>query len=238
MYDCYYLKANYTSPFCNNIVRNADTGYVESVRGGFLNRDEETANGVDLNILHQYSFEAAGLYVDAGIDITANFPKERALLYTNDENNIDWRDSIGQPGYPKKYIQARQFFRTGDWTLSFATTFIDDVEQRDDQIDDWGNAFGLENDEERFIESDTCLGVARGDVECRDVGFIKNYVVHTASAYYRTDNMVIGMGVRNLFDKEPPMVDGSEIDSKSNVPLGYGYNINGRNFFVNLEYTF
>jgi iron complex outermembrane receptor protein len=238
MYDCYYLKANYTSPFCNNIVRNADTGYVESVRGGFLNRDEETANGVDLNILHQYSFEAAGLYVDAGIDITANFPKERALLYTNDENNIDWRDSIGQPGYPKKYIQARQFFRTGDWTLSFASTFIDDVEQRDDQIDDWGNAFGLENDEERFIESDTCLGVARGDVECRDVGFIKNYVVHTASAYYRTDNMVIGMGVRNLFDKEPPMVDGSEIDSKSNVPLGYGYNINGRNYFVNLEYTF
>ena len=43
------------------------------------------------------------------------------------------------------------------------------------------------------------------------------------------------MGVRNLFDKEPPMVDGTEIDSKSNVPLGYGYNINGRNYLVNLE---
>lgn len=238
MYDCYYLKENYASAFCNNIVRNAETGYVESVRGGFLNRDFETANGLDLNILHEYSFEAGSLYVDAGIDITANFPKERALIYLNDENEEDRSDYIGEPGYPKKYIQARQFFRTGDWTLSLSSTFIDDVEQDQDQIDDWGNAFGLLNDEDRQIEADTCLGVARGDVECRDVGFIKNYVVHTASAYYRTDNMVIGMGVRNLFDKEPPMVDRTEIDSKSNVPIGYGYNINGRNFFVNVEYIF
>ncbi len=238
MYDCYYLKENYASAFCNNIVRNADTGYVESVRGGFLNRDFETANGLDLNILHEYSFEAGSLYVDAGIDITANFPKERSLIYLNDENEEDRSDYIGEPGYPKKYIQARQFFRTGDWTLSLSSTFIDDVEQDQNQIDDWGNAFGLLNDEDRQIEADTCLGVARGDVECRDVGFIKNYVVHTASAYYRTDNMVIGMGVRNLFDKEPPMVDRDEMDSKSNVPIGYGYNINGRNFFVNVEYIF
>ena len=121
--------------------------------------------------------------------------------------------------------------------LSFATTFIDDVEQAEEQIDDWGNAFGPENDEGRFIESETCYGRALGDTNCRDVGFIKNYVVHTASAYYRRDNMIFGFGIRNLFDKEPPMVDGSEIDSKSNVPLGYGYNING-DYFMNVEYTF
>ena len=238
MYDCYVAQAGYVSKFCDNITRNADTGYLEEIRGGFLNRDEETAVGIDVNILHEYSFSAGNLFVDAGIDISANFPKEKALLYVNDQNEEDYTDYIGQPGFPKKYIQARQFFRTGDWTLSFATTFIDDVEQAEEQIDDWGNAFGLENDEGRFIESETCYGEARGDANCRDVGFIKNYVVHTASAYYRRDNMIFGFGIRNLFDKEPPMVDGDEIDSKSNVPLGYGYNINGRNYFMNIEYTF
>ena len=159
-------------------------------------------------------------------------------MYVTDEGGVDYTDYVGEPGYPKKYIQARQFYRTGDWTLSFASTFIDDVAQNKDQVDDWGNAFGLENDEGRFIDSDTCLGPDNGDANCRDVGFIKNYIVHTASAYYRKDNMVLGFGIRNLFDKEPPMVDGSEITSKSNVPLGYGYNINGRNFFMNVEYTF
>jgi len=238
MYDCYVSQEGYVSRFCDNISRNADTGFLEEIRGGFLNRDEETAVGVDVNILHEYSFSAGNLFVDAGIDISANFPKEKALLYINDQNEEDYTDYLGQPGFPKKYIQARQFFRTGDWTLSFATTFIDDVEQDEDQIDDWGNAFGLANDEGRFIESETCYGETRGDVNCRDVGFIKNYVVHTASAYYRRDNMIVGFGVRNLFDKEPPMVDGSEITSKSNVPLGYGYNVNGRNFFMNVEYTF
>jgi len=238
IYDCYFAKANLQSTFCNNITRNTETGYIETVTGGFVNRDEEAASGVDLNILHEYSFQLGNLYVDAGLDIVANFPKERSLLYVTDEGGVDYTDYVGEPGYPKKYIQARQFYRTGDWTLSFASTFIDDVAQNKDQVDDWGNAFGLENDEGRFIDSDTCLGPDNGDANCRDVGFIKNYIVHTASAYYRKDNMVLGFGIRNLFDKEPPMVDGSEITSKSNVPLGYGYNINGRNFFMNVEYTF
>ena len=39
------------------------------------------------------------------------------------------------------------------------------------------------------------------------------------------DNLTIGLGARNVFDKEPPMVDPSEIDSKSNAPLGYGYSL-------------
>jgi iron complex outermembrane receptor protein len=238
IYDCYFAKANLQSTFCNNITRNTETGYLETVTGGFVNRDQEAANGVDVNILHEYSFQFGNLYVDAGLDIVANFPKERSLLYVTDDGRIDYTDYVGEPGYPKKYIQARQFYRTGDWTLSFASTFIDDVAQNKDQLDDWGNAFGLENDDGRFIESDTCLGPVRGDVNCRDVGFIKNYIVHTASAYLRKDNMILGFGIRNLFDKEPPMVDGSEISSKSNVPLGYGYNINGRNFFMNVQYTF
>ena len=58
------------------------------------------------------------------------------------------------------------------------------------------------------------------------------------SLYYRQDNWNVGVGVRNVFDKEPPMVDGIEIQSKSNVPLGYGYNINGRSYFMNVLYRF
>ena len=56
--------------------------------------------------------------------------------------------------------------------------------------------------------------------------------------YYYKDNLTLGFGIRNVFDKAPPMVDPSEIDSKSNAPLGYGYSLNGRNYFFNVRYNF
>ena len=161
------------------------------------------------------------------------------MLYVNDENENDREDYVGEPGYPEYYIYSRFFADMGDWRLSWQTTFMDDVAQdEEDELDDWGNAWGLENEDEQNIKSHTCLGEDYGDTDCRDVGFIKNYVVHNMSLYYRQDNWNVGVGVRNVFDKEPPMVDGTEIQSKSNVPLGYGYNINGRSYFMNVLYRF
>jgi len=238
-YDCFVGKAGLTSVWCNNIVRDPTTSYITEIKAGFLNRDSEIAAGIDLNILHTFSFSVGDTFIDAGIDITANKVKERSLLYINDENENDREDYVGEPGYPEYYIYSRMYADMGDWRLSWQTTFIDDVAQdEEDALDDWGNAWGLENDEGRDIKSHTCLGTAYGDTDCRDVGFIKNYVVHNMSIYYRKDNWNLGFGVRNVFDKEPPMVDASEITSKSNVPLGYGYNINGRNYFMNASYRF
>ena len=41
-------------------------------------------------------------------------------------------------------------------------------------------------------------------------------------------------GIRNVFDTAPPFVDGTEVLSINNVPIGYGYDLRGRTFFVNL----
>lgn len=237
-YDCFVGKSGYTSVWCNNITRD-EFGYISEVQAGFLNRDSEIAAGLDLNILHTFSFTLGDRFIDAGIDITANKVKERSLLYVNDENENDREDYVGEPGYPEYYIYSRFFADLGDWRLSWQTTFMDDVAQdEEDELDDWGNAWGLENEDGQNIKSHTCLGEDYGDTDCRDIGFINNYVVHNMSLYYRQDNWNLGIGVRNVFDKEPPMVDGTEIQSKSNVPLGYGYNINGRSYFMNVLYRF
>ena len=237
-YDCFVGKSGYSSVWCDNITRDAN-GYITEIKAGFLNRDSEIAAGLDLNILHTFSFSVGDTFIDAGIDITANKVKERSLLYINDENENDREDYVGEPGYPEYYIYSRMYADMGDWRLSWQTTFMDDVAQdEEDELDDWGNAWGLENEDEQRIKSHTCLGTDYGDTDCRDIGFIKNYVVHNMSVYYRKDSWNLGFGVRNVFDKEPPMVDGTEIQSKSNVPLGYGYNINGRSYFMNASYRF
>jgi len=67
-------------------------------------------------------------------------------------------------------------------------------------------------------------------------------MLHSASVYYRADNWTVGAGVRNVFDEEPPRIDGYStsynIWSVSNTPIGYGYDLNGRTFFIDLQTRF
>ena len=46
------------------------------------------------------------------------------------------------------------------------------------------------------------------------------------------------MGVRNLEDKAPPLADPSEVLGVKARPIGYGYDVLGRTFFVNASYNF
>ena len=52
---------------------------------------------------------------------------------------------------------------------------------------------------------------------------------------YRRDGVAV---IRNLFDEEPPFVDGTEILSFNNTPIGYGYDLRGRTYFFNIAATF
>ena len=252
-YQCYVNVPNQQSTFCNQIERDPNTNEIVNIETGFLNRDAEIARGVDLNILHTSSIELMGNTYDFGIDINANTVRERSLLYVDDEGNADFEDYAGEPGFPKYNIFSRLFVEFGDYRFSWQTNYLSRVDQDEDALDDWGSANGGEstrNEDGDEVFSDTCYGATKdisstnlnqvevGDVLCRDIGFIKAYVTHNTSLYYYKDNLTLGLGVRNVFDKEPPMVDPSEISSKSNTPLGYGYNLNGRNFFFNVRYSF
>ena len=252
-YQCYVNVPNQQSTFCNQIERDPNTNEIVNIETGFLNRDAEIARGVDLNILHTSSIELMGNTYDFGIDINANTVRERSLLYLDDEGNADFEDYAGEPGFPKYNIFSRLFVEFGDYRFSWQTNYLSRVDQDEDALDDWGSANGGEstrNEDGDEVFSDTCYGATKdisstnlnqvevGDVLCRDIGFIKAYVTHNTSLYYYKDNLTLGLGVRNVFDKEPPMVDPSEISSKSNTPLGYGYNLNGRNFFFNVRYSF
>ena len=253
-YQCYVTSTGLDSPFCDNITRKAD-GDIESITTGFLNRDAETANGVDVNILHTGTLDIFDNSYDFGVDITANTVRERGLIYTNAEGNVSWTNYATEPGFPEWNIFTRAFLEVNDFRISWQTNWLSRVDQDKDELDRWGSANGYGQEDpitgnRTLVSADTCYGITKdkdsnditqvevGDTYCRDVGFIKAYVTHNASVYYYDDNLTIGFGIRNVFDKEPPMVDPDEIDSKSNAPLGYGYSLNGRNFFFNVRYQF
>ena len=60
------------------------------------------------------------------------------------------------------------------------------------------------------------------------------YWLHSASVYWYGDTFTVGAGIRNVFDEEPPYVDGTEYTAINRVPLGAGYDLFGRVYFFNV----
>lgn len=73
---------------------------------------------------------------------------------------------------------------------------------------------------------------------CRDVGFAEEWFEHTASIRWDNGTIRIIAGVTNIFDTAPPLIDTNEVFGINNIPIGNGYNLDGREFFGQLLYRF
>lgn len=62
-----------------------------------------------------------------------------------------------------------------------------------------------------------------------------DYFLHTASVRYKAEKFGITLGVRNIFDTDPPTMSADYGTLRGNAPLYSGYDLRGRSFFVNLS---
>ena len=67
-----------------------------------------------------------------------------------------------------------------------------------------------------------------------------DYFLHDASVQYSTDNWQLTLGVRNLFDEDPPPISSVSafFNTIGQIPLFSGYDFYGRQFFVNVSTRF
>ena len=228
--DCYNsLTGN--SVFCSRITRDMSdpsNPRILLLDRGFINREAEKARGVDVNLAFDDTWTVFERPIDVTWDVTANRQLERSTLFIDDDGNEDTDTFQGEWGFPDWSLRSGLRFDYDDWRITWETRYLASVHQDPDGVDDFSSA---------FIASDTCLGPP-DDVLCRDYGDTENYFLHNVSMYYYGDQWTFGGGIRNLFDEEPPVVDGTEVLALNNTPIGYGYDINGRVFFVNIGVNF
>ena len=217
------------STFCDRLEYNGGFGLISDLNASFENLDSETVAGLDYNVSFRKELEIADEPMTFRLNVRANQLKERSVTFIGDDLLPQQDDFAGQFGFPEWTGTAFASLSVSDYRFVWSSRYIGDVEQDPLDVDEFSDAIDSEG---TGFFADTCGGPEFGDVRCRDVGFADSYFEHTASIAYIGDTMTIRAGIENILDTTPPLVDGNEVFSISNVPIGNGYDLDGREFFL------
>ncbi|MDX1291981.1 MAG: TonB-dependent receptor, partial [Hyphomonas sp.] len=229
--DCYMLQPSYPSSFCGRITRDATDGSLSLISATPINVNSETAKGIDINLNYDQDVTLFGRSVGLFANLATNHKIERDITQLDDEGEATVTELVGRIAFPEWTGTMSAGATYGDWRATWSTRYIGKGQQPD--TEDFSNAYEG--------GSETCYGVDDGDVDCRDVDFVDEFWSHDVSIGYTGDTFNFSIGVRNVFDEEPPLVDPSEYTTNGgNVPLGAGYNagIFGRTAFIRLGKKF
>ncbi|MEM9178525.1 MAG: TonB-dependent receptor [Pseudomonadota bacterium] len=223
--ECINESDNLSSPFCQLIVRdtNADPtlNFINFVDSSFVNTGLIETDGIDVDIRYEQDFVIGGNELTLSSNLSAsNIMKSQRELF-NITESFD-----GRPNLPhwRGDLQTQLSWR--DWTLNWNATYVgqtqdDDIDalRANDILDENGNVF---------------FAAGFRDVEETDEQFL-----HDLSIGYDADTWSVLVGVRNVLDQEPELVDeGEGYFTSANVVLGQGYDVFGRTAFVRVQKSF
>lgn len=228
--DCYNSLTS-SSPFCSRIQRSNDPEdpQINYIDRGFINRDNDTVRGIDYNINFQDTFTLFDRPFEFQVDWVSHRLIERSTLFLNPLGIDDEQEEFSEWGYPQWRHTATLALEFSDFRFTYRPRYIGQQDTDPESIDDF--------DDGLLGTSDTCAGPP-DDVLCRDIGNADSYLNHTIGVRYDKYNWEVVLTVQNLTNEEPPLVDGTEVFSRSNRPLGIGYDMLGRTFFVSAGFRF
>ncbi len=225
--DCYALNPNLSSAFCSRINRGSD-GRINLMDLSFQNINSDNASGVDIDVVMIKEFRLFDRVFDVTLDLETAYTAQREIGIIGSDGTEQIDDNVGEFGLPEWQGRYSMFIDYDDFRFTWSTRWLGAVSQDNEFVDDFDDTSGI---------GDTCLP---GECLARDVGFADSYFRHDLSFRYSSDTWVFRFGVNNVFDVPPPLVDTDEIQGipGTNVPLGAGYDIIGRRYFLNVSKTF
>lgn len=228
---CYNDEDNLASPFCNRITRRGggtppDSNTVQLVDASFVNLGLVTSKGYDINVRYIDDFQVGDNFWDLSATWTGTVYDE-LKEQVDPESPID--DRVGEAGFPDFSWIARIDLASGNWGLSWRTRYVADFKKDPDDINASANS----------SRRDPCRTLG-GPADCVEKSFGPSEMYHDLSATFERDDWSVTLGVKNVFDNSPPLVNQNtdEAPSRFNYVVQSTYDLFGRRAFLNLRKTF
>ena len=173
--------------FCNNVIRNDQTGIIRTVNAQNINVATLKTSGIDFNLSYGH---AIGLFADDRIDFSALYTYTMKYK-TQSDPSAPVESGIGNLEYGEAFkhkVSGRASYTVGPMTLAWSTTFLSKMKDTvADEFDPTGLAPGIaehNNIKARFYH-DVQLNVKAGE----------------------NDQFEFFVGANNVFDRKPPQLE-------------------------------
>jgi len=180
-----------------------------SVTTGYINVASDKVRGWDFTLRYVRDIGLGEFRTTAQV---SHYLEQSGRTFPTDPT----RDYSGSLNAPEFTGQLDLSYRIRNWTARYGLEWVDSIN-------------GYEYYERYF------------DTDYRDTYLMEtdDYFVSSLSAQYRGDDWSVTGGVRNLTDKNPPIVsNGAGVNRVGNASLYSGYDYFGRTYFVNFARDF
>lgn len=209
------------NPFCDLLSRpntpgqNPAGNIINFVDVSFINIGEDTAKGLDLNTRLIANF----WNTDISWATATTQQLEREQQTFGPETRVDLHGTIGVPEF--KFTSTLSL-RRDQWEVLMQNRFIGEGQQN-----------GTESD----VASPTFAAGLNG-LASHDLDFVGSVWYTDLSLSYLTDEWTLTLGVNNVLDEEPPLIETGEGPNENNAVSSSGYDFFGRTFFFTAAVSF
>ncbi|MCR9270731.1 MAG: TonB-dependent receptor [Hyphomonadaceae bacterium] len=226
---CYNDEPGLGSPFCDFISRNSGDpaqATINRVDVPFINVGQVTSEGLDFNARFGMDIDRILDGARFSYNLSATHYIEQAEVISDDDPGDD---NVGEIGNPEWQAVGTALVEWGNWNARLRTRFIGETQQDDT------DAF---TDPASQSTTRSACGILGANVACTDVDFTDDYWTHDLAIGYNADSWTVSVGVRNVFDEQPPLIDQGEGPSRLNIVTQSGYDLIGRRAFINVSKRF
>ena len=217
---CYSSDDFANEPLCDLFTRNRDAGInppflINTVRDSFININNQTNRGVDVNADYFHDFAFGSLTVNGRVSVQLE-DKINLLGGVTEDNN-------GEAGDPEIVGDLNFTFERGDWSAFWGMRYVGQTSNHDEYFES--------NARTRYLGEDVVYKLRTEAVVYHSVSLARELADYGVN---------IRGGVSNLFDEQPPAVTtiSGQYSTVGTSAFYSQYDWLGRRFFVNVTKTF
>jgi iron complex outermembrane receptor protein len=225
-----YNASNFPNAFCDLFTRAGPDGTgqndpynIISVNDTFINVNEQTYKGIDLNVLWNLDVDWGS--IEFALQTTWNLENIQRTFDPALVEGFDTNDFVGSVGSPEMTTNFRTTFNWEDWRFNYFLQYIGETDDFDLLAD--------EDDPDPAQTTYFGFDPAFVDLVMDDVFY------HNVSVIYNQDNWSILFGINNLLDEEPDTVSAFARSFRGgNLPVAATqYDVFGRRYFLRFNWN-